>query len=369
MPQTSCLITNEAWVSITFYMKNYNQYQLEDFVQDPYFRKWALGTLPTNDSFWDVWLQANPDKHEVLEEAKTLVIALQMKELPMAELDLQQGIERIFRATTQKKIIPFNSHAWFRIAAMLAVVSGLGWWILSNRLTEEKSAETLLTQTDNESAKPMTIQLSDGSKVTIEHDSKLRVDENFGKTNRTVYLTGEAFFDVKRNPEKPFLVVTANLVTKVLGTSFRIKAYQKDPNISVSVRTGKVTVFRQQSKNQSNVLSEQMVLTPNQQAVFIKYEAKLVKTLVEKPVLLTQPPAEYNQFAFEETPITKVLLTLEKAYGVKIIFDAELLENCNLTASLANEPLYEKLDLICETIQARYEIADGQVVVYAKGCK
>ncbi len=350
-------------------MKNYNQYQLEDFVQDSYFRKWALGALPTNDSFWEVWLQANPNKNKMLEEAKVLVIALQMNELPIKELGVKEGTERIFRKTTRKKIIPFYSQTWFRAAAMVVLVSGLGWWTLRNPARQEKNTETRLAQIDNESLKPMTIQLSDGSKVTIEHDSKLRVDENFGKTNRTVYLTGEAFFDVKRNPEKPFLVVTANLVTKVLGTSFRIKAYQKDPDIAVSVSTGKVTVFRQQAENQSKMLSEQMVLTPNQQAVFLKSEAKLVKTLVEKPVLIAAPPTEYNRFAFDETPIPNVLTTLEKAYGVKIIFDAELLENCNLTASLANEPLYEKLDLICETIQARYEIADGQVVIYAKGCK
>ena len=350
-------------------MKNYNQYQLEDFIQDSYFRKWALGSLPANDSFWEVWLQANPDKNKLLEEAKMLVIALKINEFPIKESDIKEGTERIFRETTQKKTIPFHAQIWFRAAAMLVLVSGLGWWTLRNPARKEENTETRLAQTDNESLKPMTIQLSDGSKVTIEHDSKLQVDENFGKTNRTVYLTGEAFFDVKRNPEKPFLVVTANLVTKVLGTSFRIKAYQKDPNISVSVSTGKVTVFRQYSENQNNTLSEQIVLTPNQQAIFLKSEAKLVKTLVEKPVLIAAPPAEYNQFVFDETSIPKVLMTLEKAYGVKIIFDAELLENCNLTASLANEPLYEKLDLICETIQARYEIADGQVVVYAKGCK
>jgi transmembrane sensor len=349
-------------------MKNYNQFHVEDFVQDPYFRQWVLGELPKNDSFWDIWVQANPEKKEVLDEARTLIIALQIEESPLATHEIQYKIEQIFEATTQKRAMPFYQNRWFRAAAMLVLVSSASLWIYRN-LKSPLQPVVISTQTENESPKPMTIALSDGSKVTVEHGSKLRVDKNFGKTNRTVYLVGEAFFEVERNPEKPFLVVTDNLVTKVLGTSFRIKAYQKDPNISVSVRTGKVTVFKQNADSGITIPAEQMVLMPNQQAVFLKSEAKLVKTLVEKPVLLVNNTAETKLFEFEETPITSVFSTLEKAYGVKIDFDAELLKNCNLTASLANEPLYEKLDLICETIEAHYEIADGQVVVFAKGCK
>jgi hypothetical protein len=65
----------------------------------------------------------------------------------------------------------------------------------------------------------------------------------------------------------------------------------------------------------------------------------------------------------------KVFDQLQTAFGVKIVHDAELLANCNLTASLSEESLFEKIDIICETIQAKYEIADGQIVIYAKGCK
>ena len=68
-------------------------------------------------------------------------------------------------------------------------------------------------------------------------------------------------------------------------------------------------------------------------------------------------------------PIVKVLGQLETAFGVKIIYDADILTQCNLTASLSEEPLFDKIAIICETIQARYEIADGQIVIYAKGCK
>jgi transmembrane sensor len=90
--------------------------------------------------------------------------------------------------------------------------------------------------------------------------------------------------------------------------------------------------------------------------------------LVEKPIIIV-PSIEKKSFEYDETPITKVLTQLENAYGVKIIFDADLLANCNLTASFSNEPLFDKMDIICETIHARYEIADGQIVIYAKGCK
>lgn len=90
--------------------------------------------------------------------------------------------------------------------------------------------------------------------------------------------------------------------------------------------------------------------------------------MVNDPIVLLLD-SETNNFEYEETPITQVLNQLEKAYGVKIIFDAELLANCNLTASFSKKPLFDKMDIICETIQAHYKIADGQIVIYSKGCK
>ena len=350
-------------------MKNYKEYQTEDFVQDPYFRSWALGTLPESDTFWKDWITANSYKTDIAEEAKVLILALQIEEETPANVILSEGIERIFAETIYAKITPVYNRNWFRVAASLVLICGLAFLTVKFSPLNRTDSDKRVVIIENTSFAKKTVLLSDGSKVTVERGGQLLIDKDFGKTKRTVYLTGEAFFDITKNPEKPFLVITDNLVTRVLGTSFWIKADKNNAEISVSVRTGKVTVFQKTKSSEDEMPVERMILTPNQEAVFIKSESKLVKTLVEEPVLLNPASKKYAQFEFEETAITEVFSELEKAYGVRIIYDTELLENCNLTATLGNEPLFEKLDLICETIKANYEIADGQVIINAKGCK
>ena len=350
-------------------MKNYKEFQTDDFVQDPYFRSWALGMLPESDTFWTDWIAKNPYKKDITEEAKMLVIALQIEEEIPADLILSKGIERIFSETIYAKVIPLYNRSWFRIAAALVLISGLAFLAVKFNSFNLFDSDKQVVVIENTSSEKKTFILNDGSKVTVEQGGRLLIAEDFGKTKRTVYLTGEAFFDITKNPEKPFLVITDNLVTRVLGTSFWIKADKNNAEISVSVRTGKVTVFQKTKSSEDEMPVERMILTPNQEAVFVRSESKLVKTLVEEPVLLNPASKKYAQFEFEETAITEVFSELEKAYGVRIIYDTELLENCNLTATLGNEPLFEKLDLICETIKANYEIADGQVIINAKGCK
>ena len=152
------------------------------------------------------------------------------------------------------------------------------------------------------------------------------------------------------------------------GTSFRIKAYEKDKDISVSVRTGKVTVYKQNSQStNSQLLSTEIVLVPNQKAVFEKDQELLVKTLVDKPIPINETPKNMD-LVFEETKVLEVFNRLEIIYGVRISADSELFKKCSITADLQNETLYKKLDLICEIIQAKYEVIDGEIMIYGKGC-
>lgn len=352
-------------------MNKIDKYQLEDFIQDLFFRKWVLGKLPPENQFWENWLKKNPEKRILVEEAKSLVIASQIEEIAIPELQIQQGIETILFRTKPKSKKLFEQ-TWLRIAASIALVLSIAWLYNKSNFSAQNTQKLALskaTETENNSSQPLSLKLSDGTTVTLKKGSKLQVSTDFGLQNRTVFLTGEAFFEVKKDPQHPFLVYAGGIVTKVLGTSFNIRAYHNEAKTLVAVRTGRVTVYQEEKTNLKNqVHPEQILLTPNQQVVFEKKEEKLVKTLVEKPVILL-PLTENNNFEYDETPIPKVLNQLEKAYGVKIVFDTDLLANCNLTASFGNEPLYDKMEIICETIQARYEIADGQIVIYAKGCR
>jgi transmembrane sensor len=356
-------------------MNKYHLYQLEDFVQDTYFRKWVVGDLPEEDHFWPAWLASHPEQHETIEQAKALIIAFQCEPIPTDQGEIRVAIDRILHDTESHPAVPFHQRTWWRIAASVLLIAGLGYWITSSQIANSDSLIAKVayssipgTEMVNTEAAPKEYHLSDGSTVTLHKDSQLRLSPDFGELKREVYLTGEAFFNVTKNPEKPFLVYTGSVVTKVLGTSFKVSSYEADANVSVAVSTGKVTVFKKNKSSAKGSLSDEIILTPNQQAVYIKSKELLVKTLVEKPVILNSTQASQS-FTFNETPLTEVLSSFEEAYGVNIVFDEEVFKHCNLTATLTNEPLFQKLDLICETIQAHYEVADGQVIMYGKKCQ
>ncbi len=357
-------------------MKNYLNYQIEDFVQDPYFRRWVFGKLPPEDRFWEVWQTTHPEREELIEKAKSMVIALQVNPVDENPEEIEKAIQAILSETVDKKPLSFYVRNRWAIAASVMLVAGLvGYWYFSQKTvmptasTETPAIEAIDQKEIKVGKTAKTITLSDGSQVILEGNSSLQIGQEFGQNKREVYLNGEAFFQVTKNADKPFLVYSGKVVTKVLGTSFRIKAYDQDADVSVDVRTGKVTVFKQLDKTQTEPLrSEEIILTPNQQAVFVKKEDKFVKTLVEKPAVLNKENAR-NRFEFSETPIIEVLNTLEELYGVKIIYDADRLKDCNLTGSLNDGSFYDKLTIVCETIQATYKVMDGQVVIDGKGCK
>ncbi|WP_373512602.1 FecR domain-containing protein, partial [Persicitalea sp.] len=143
----------------------------------------------------------------------------------------------------------------------------------------------------------------------------------------------------------------------------------------VEVRTGRVSVAVADQLGKQNMIStrerEGILLLPNQQAVLARKEIRLVKTLVKNPVLLSEilPSQPRHSFVFEATPAPRVFRTLERAYGLSIVFDEELFANCQFTADLTDVPPYEKLDIICRSIEANYHILDAQIIIDGRGCE
>jgi transmembrane sensor len=212
------------------------------------------------------------------------------------------------------------------------------------------------------------IKLEDGTIVTLKRNSSLRYDKDFNIKKRVVHLKGEAFFNVARNVKKPFFVYANNLVAKVLGTSFRVKAYETDKDVMVIVKTGKVSVYSTKTSIKTlDPETQGMVLTPNQQITFEKQEEKMVRSLIPKPVILLSQ-AELKEFSFKSTPVSKIFDAIEKAYGVDIVSDDEMLKNCRITTSLTNETLFEKLEVICMAIEANYKVIDAQIIIESGGC-
>ncbi|WP_421829829.1 FecR family protein [Larkinella sp.] len=304
-------------------------------------------------------------------------------ELPATADEKKQLLARNWQGLSQrtlktKPVKQINFRPYWAAAAVLAVVMGLGWyfrvWKTATVPTQPfgiSEAKPAFLEKTNTSARPERITLSDQSIVTLEPGSKIRYPATFTGQNREVTLTGEAFFEVQKNPHQPFLVYSNDLITKVLGTSFRVKANAANRNITVSVRTGRVSVYSPTLATTARPKSDPetigVVLTPNQQVTYLDLEHRLVKTLVEKPAVLVQK-TELPTFTFQNAPISVLMTAIEKTYGVDVVYDEEVMGNCFITTSLEQEDLYDKLNIICKLLGASYKVIDAQIVISGPGC-
>lgn len=360
-------------------MKHYDQFTVEELCEDPYFRNWVLERLDADDRSWEQWQESSESRRMLAGQARLLVMALLEDDASLFNAqEIEEGKRRILdQVDYQSEKGKRMSFVWLRVAASLVIISGIGWWLTANRFSAKTDEPTIITEAKtsretthrNMDLQPKTITLPDGSKVKLAKGSELVYGYHFGDSTREVYLKGEAFFDVVKDAERPFLVRTQKLTTRVLGTSFNITAYDKDPDIQVAVRTGKVTVFKQgETNDKGHSFSTEIVLVPNQMAVFKKEQQLLIKTLVTNPLPVTKSIKE-EAFVFDQAPVGQVYDALEKYYGVDITYDHELMLHCTVTADLRGESLYKKLDLICEVLQAEYKTIDGQIVISAAGCR
>ncbi|MFC0184103.1 ferric-dicitrate binding protein FerR, regulates iron transport through sigma-19 [Pseudarcicella hirudinis] len=367
-------------------MINYIKYKAGSFALDNSFRSWVFKNRREDIVFWENWIQNHPEKLSDILEAKQMVLSLKNAQEEISDNEIDEEISRLIETAEHHQPIYYKpafsiwSAKFMKVAAVLLLIPSLIWFIYRWQNNRESLYNTSIAQINasqmtevfNNSAQTKVVTLSDGSSVILQPGSRISYPVTFGPEKREVVLSGEAFFEVAKNPNQPFFVFANELVTKVLGTSFKIKAYENEKNVEVLVKTGKVSVF---SKNDPMVKKHQdrkeligMVLTPNQEVIFERKENRLVKTLIESPVLLSLPAIYRQSFEFKHTPVAEVFSILEKSYGIKIVFDEEIMASCELTASLGDEPLFEKIKLICKVIEANYEVVDAQIIITGKGC-
>jgi ferric-dicitrate binding protein FerR (iron transport regulator) len=365
-------------------MKNYQDFHVDDFLFDESFSRWARQESPPEErAFWQEWLSQHPEKREIVEQAQLIITGLGVKPYrDILEEEIPHQLHQIQLRTHRQR--PFRLYAgswlgWASAAAVFLLVLGIGWVVWTRQHIPKESvyaqliqdAPTALIEKVNTGETPLSVRLSDGSSVILQPASRISFSKQFKGPKREVYLTGEAFFNVQKNPRQPFYVYANDIVTKVLGTSFTVRSFENQASEQVIVRTGRVSVFArkdwQRAEKEINSDIPGVVLTPNQQAVFNRQESHFHRTLTPNPVIV-DPHFASRVLAYDETPVTKVFTQLEAAYGVDIVFDEQLLKQCTLTAKFGDEPLLEKLNLICQTIKASYQIVDAQIVINAQGC-
>ena len=257
----------------------------------------------------------------------------------------------------------FNLSNLKRIAAVLVVGFGIGFFIYNQYQMPEVITHQTVEEAPQPKALPSLIFLSDGSKVRLKEGSKLIYPATFTEKTREVTLIGEAFFDIARDEQKPFLIHAGNITTRVLGTSFNIKAYAEEESSEVSVISGKVSVS---VNGEGKENARELILAPNQKAVYSKNEKVLIqRESTEKIQAETEKKAK---LVFNETSLEEIVGVLNVYYDVNIRLENQKMKGCLITAELTDEPVEVSLKIITKAIGAEYRISEDEIILSGAAC-
>ena len=369
--------------------EDYKNFETEDFIHEDKFLKWILHPDDESYQFWSEFLLNHPDKTAQIEEAIQIIRSLQPVEPIVTEERLDSIFDAINHPATTSRIVYLKSLKYAAAIILLISIGGIWFFNLdgkhqmpdfqsdnhvkkgqliladgtirefetdqtsihqtsSNKLTlnndtiienttKSKSDELNYNQVIIPYGKRSEILLADGTHIFLNSGSKFSYPTKFAKKEREVYLTGEAFFNVKSDPDKPFYVITENMKIKVLGTSFNVSCYENDPSTQAVLLSGKITA----SKNKA--FTKYLNIEPGERILFDKNSEELS---VDKVDVNLYSSWINGYLIFRNEPVSSVFRKLERYYNQKIVME----QNINDMTFSGKLDLIENVDRTLENI-------------------
>jgi ferric-dicitrate binding protein FerR (iron transport regulator) len=268
----------------------------------------------------------------------------------------------------------------------VAFLLGWGIWRLPHAAEVPAAAKTVKGEEVLARAGARTrMVLPDGTQVWLNSNSKLKYNNGFNTGAREVGLEGEAYFDVVKDLQHPFIVHTSSLDIKVLGTAFTIKSYPQDETIEATLLRGMIEVTRKDNPNTPRV-----ILKPNEKLVFNKQLPAIVLPGRSRDSVSARPPAAmpdmavnsirldipdsnkvetawmYNRLVFNGDTFKELALKMERWYNVKITIRDESLGRCRFGGAFANETVEDAFRALQLTTAFNYKISGNEIELYAK---
>ncbi|MES2893766.1 MAG: FecR domain-containing protein [Bacteroidota bacterium] len=279
----------------------------------------------------------------------------------LTRLELPAG-EQLTEVPAKARSIFGYSRLSIAAAAAVAVIVSLSIFFLpSSRKQGASSQVASLEKKQNSKGIKSTIQLADGSKIWLNADSKIQYPEVFDGNTREVYLNGEAFFEVAKNPAKPFIIHLANGTVRVLGTSFNIRAYDNEKAVETSVATGKVA-FIPKYKNTTKK-ADTIFLTPNKK---LSYVFTAEKIEVAATIAINDKAWTEGKMIFKAMRLQEIATELERNFGKKVVFNNEEAKNYILTGSFQDNTLEEVMYYFSLSKKIHYKITNNELHIAAK---
>jgi hypothetical protein len=362
-----------------------NYHKTEDFILDKEFTSWVLHPDQELDLFWKTFLQEHPAKESLITNAILIIRAIQPIGQDVPQQNLDSLLQKIKDTDKKVKLKWMDTLKYAASISILLAVGSLIYWsvytksqfpveastemiekgrvILANGVTKEFdtdqttikqsssgnltiNADTVTTGSDQLSSglnqviipygKRSEITLADGTRIWLNSGSQLSYPSRFKADSREVYLSGEAFFDVKANPDRPFYVITRDIRIKVLGTSFNVCSYLEDNTVQTVLLKGKVTAGK------NKMLAGTIDLIPGERLTYDKNNSNLSKDQVDVQLYSSWVN---GYLVFKNVPINEVFTKLERFYNQpisveegleKITFSGKLDLGDNLKVVLQN---------------------------------
>jgi transmembrane sensor len=251
----------------------------------------------------------------------------------------QKAVHKVVRLESKSKTA-YASILKYAAILILAIFAGSAGYYLVTSMSQEKQHIVFAgEQTVNE------ITLPDGTLVTLNSSSTLEYPRKFNGNMREVTITGEAFFDVQPDPDKPFVINAGNMQVKVLGTSFNVRAYPEAESVEVVVETGLVQVTNRNGEVQAE--NAILMLNPGEKGILYNLPGTLEKSFNTNPNYIAW---KTRNLIFNKTPLREVVQYLEDIYHVDIQLENNELEKLVLTAHFERKPH----DFILNVIQLTF---------------
>ena len=301
------------------------------------------------------WIRQSPENQKKFNIVKVKYITSNFQGI-RSDKNKEAFFDRLLLSVKKRELKRFIYVSASVLILFFALVNRDRFFFLKHKVSLEQSIEVnenmeLLSSVTMRGAKKE-IMLPDGSKVTLNTDSELIYPEVFNDSLREVTLIGEAFFDVKSDVSKPFIVYANKIKIKVLGTSFNIKSYSDDKNIETTLVTGKVELIKDKETP--------IILAPSQKAVFHKVENTLeIEEVNSNDVIAWKT----GKLIFNKTSLQEVVADLERKYNVKININSLKLLDYVYTGTFDNLSIDEVLNLLTISSPIKYSIKNEEITL------
>ena len=306
----------------------------------------------------DTWLAENDQNR--LHYKQLVNIDRELKQL---DFSVKSNVDQDWQALTSQlqldtdqqnsmPVVPLNRRRWLNIAASLLFLIAAGWMTFQYLGPETTTPGALAQEYQTKAGERQTIKLTDGTEVELNGQSKLIVSTDFNGKNRTVKLTGEGWFQVAKDPQRPFVIESEGVFVKVLGTAFNLRAYPGEEQVEIAVDEGRVQFYDQPDKG--------IILVANNAGTFTRSSRQIEKIPYDS-VLAQAWRAKALQF--DNIPFETALKALGKRFDKKFI---------NQTGAF-DEPLSAQFDVSTELPQIlsqfemlyglKFEINDQEIIV------